>query len=78
MGIDSYMIPITIVICLVALAPFVAPDLNLLQEERELPKPKIIPSHEKSEQYFKSLENNIEDTKDTIRDLMAEHEANNP
>ena len=79
MGIDSYMIPVTIAICLVALAPFVAPDLNLLQEEQPKPKAtKIIPSHEKSEQYFKSLENNIEDTKDTIRDLMAEHEANNP
>ena len=80
MGIDSYMIPVTIAICLVALAPFVAPDLNLLQED-EKPKPKatkLISSYEKSEQYFKSLESNIEDTKDTIRDLMAEHEANNP
>ena len=80
MGIDSYMIPVTIAICLVALAPFVAPDLNLLQED-EKPKPKatkLISSQEKSEQYFKSLESNIEDTKDTIRDLMAEHEANNP
>lgn len=80
MGIDSYMIPVTIAICLVALAPFVAPDLNLLQED-EKPKPKatkLMASHEKSEQYFKSLESNIEDTKDTIRDLMAEHKANNP
>ena len=76
MGIDSYMIPITIAICLVALAPFVAPDLNITQEQ---PKQKMIPESEaKSQQYFKSLENNIEDTKDTIRDLMAEHEANNP
>lgn len=79
MGIDSYMIPVTIAICLVALAPFVAPDLNLLQEEQPKPKAvKLVSSHEKSEQYFKSLENNIEDTKDTIRDLMAEHKANNP
>ncbi len=79
MGIDSYMIPITIAICLIALAPFVAPDLNLIQEQpKQMGLEKIPESEAKSQQYFKSLENNIEDTKDTIRDLMAEHEANNP
>ena len=31
MSIDSYMIPITISICLIAIAPFIAPDMNLLE-----------------------------------------------
>ena len=28
--------------------------------------------------YFEKLEENVKDTKETIRDLMAEHKENNP
>lgn len=78
-GIDKTMIPLTIAICLVAIAPIVAPDLNLINEQSEpFSVNKIQESEIKSEQYFENLENNMEDTKEIIRDLMAEHQAKNP
>ena len=72
------MIPITITICLVAIAPFVAPDMSFLGEQEQKPINKIPASQEKSKQYFDKLEDNFENTKDSIRDLMAEHKENNP
>jgi hypothetical protein len=78
-GIDKTMIPITIAICLVAIAPIVAPDLNIIKEQSEpFSVNKIQESEIKSKQYFENLENNVEDTKEIIRDLMAEHQAKNP
>lgn len=73
MRIDHYMIPITITICLIAIAPFIAPDLNFTTEVLIIPE-----SEEKTKQYFQTFEENINNTKENIRDLMAEHEANNP
>jgi len=79
MSIDSYMIPITISICLIAIAPFIAPDMNLLETKSfEQPVSKIQESEENSKKYFEKLEENVKDTKETIRDLMAEHKENNP
>ncbi len=79
MSIDSYMIPITISICLISIAPFIAPEMNLLQTTPfEQPVSKIQESEDKSKKYFDKLEENVKDTKETIRDLMAEHNENNP
>ena len=85
MGIDSYMIPITISICLIAIAPIIAPDMNWSEVE-EWNTPKIFPnaaisqtpSQSNDDVYFEQLDENIESVKQQVRDLMAEHEANNP
>ena len=89
MGIDSYMIPITISICLIAIAPIIAPDWGDIEE---LNTPKIFPNAAISmndDEYFTQLDNNIKkstdnwqkimnQTQNPVRDLMAEHEKNNP
>ncbi len=81
-SIDSYMIPITISICLIAIAPIVAPDWDqLVQETNDWDTPKIFPNAAISmndKEYFENLDENIENTKQSVRDLMAEHEKNNP
>ncbi len=85
MGIDSYMIPITISICLIAIAPIMAPDMNWGDVE-EWDTPKMFPnaaisqnpSQTNDEAYFQQLDENIEVAKQQVRDLMAEHKANNP
>ncbi len=77
MSIDSYMIPITITICLIAIAPLVAPGIDWNEYET----PKIFPNAAVSmndKEYFENLDENIENTKQTVRDLMDEHEKNNP
>ena len=76
------MIPVTISIVAAALVPFVAPDINW----QELDTPKIFPnaaisqtpSQTNDDIYFKQLDNNVEDAKQIVRDLLAEHEAANP
>lgn len=89
MGIDSYMIPITISICLIAIAPIIAPDWGDIEEWNT---PKIFPNAAISmndDEYFTQLDNNIKkstdnwqkimnQTQNPVRDLMAEHEKNNP
>lgn len=75
--IDSYMIPITITICLILLAPIVAVDMLGIEQE-PFKSLKQSPSQPKTEEYFIGLEENMNETKENIRDLMAEHEANNP
>ena len=35
-------------------------------------------SHETDKIYFEQLDENIKEAKQSVRDLMAEHEANNP
>jgi len=76
--IDSYMIPITITICLILLAPIVAVDMLGIEQEpfKSLKQSSSQPKTE--DVYFIGLEENINETKENIRDLMAEHEANNP
>ncbi len=85
MNIDSYMIPITISICLIAIAPIIAPDMDW-DEIEEWNTPKIFPnaaisqtpSQSNDDMYFEQLDENLEATKQSVRDLMAEHEENNP
>lgn len=74
--IDSYMIPITITICLILLAPIVAVDMLGIEQEPFIERQNESVTMEK--QYFIGLEKNINETREGIRDLMAEHEANNP
>lgn len=74
--IDSYMIPITITICLILLAPIVAVDMLGIEQEPFIERQNESVTMEK--QYFIGLEKNINETREDIRDLMAEHEANNP
>lgn len=81
-SLDKIMIPVTISIVVAALVPFVAPDINW----QELDTPKIFPnaaisqtpSQTNDDIYFKQFDNNVEDAKQTVRDLLAEHEAANP
>lgn len=73
--IDSYMIPITITICLILLAPIVAVDMLGIEQEPFIERQNESVTMEK--QYFIGLEKNINETREGIRDLMAEHEANN-
>lgn len=81
-SLDKIMIPVTISIVAAALVPLVAPDINW----QELDTPKIFPnaaisqtpSQTNDDIYFKQFDNNVEDAKQTVRDLLAEHEAANP
>tara|TARA_B100000029_G_scaffold489810_1_gene547949 strand:- start:947 stop:1192 length:246 start_codon:yes stop_codon:yes gene_type:complete len=79
-GIDKAMVPVTIGIVIVALIPFMGiislPGGEGGSDLPILPKPE--PSKQNDEIYFKGLEKNIEEAEEKVRDLMAEHKANNP
>ena len=84
--VDNIMIPVTVFIVFMAVIPFLAPsDLWFGQEGSGGVKAidKIIQDISKQGQvndklYFDQLDNNIEEAKEKVRDLMAEHEAANP
>tara|TARA_B100000029_G_scaffold30063_1_gene28828 strand:- start:341 stop:586 length:246 start_codon:yes stop_codon:yes gene_type:complete len=79
-SVDKYMIPVTIVITFLAVIPFVAPGglFDITIDEEKPMKPKISPSQINDSNYFKGLDENVEDAKQAVRDLLAEHEAANP
>ena len=78
-GIDKAMVPLTIGIVVVALIPFMGIVSLPGGEGSDLPiLPKPEPSKQNDEIYFKGLEKNIEKAEEAVRDLMAEHKANNP
>ena len=73
--IDNYMIVITIGIVLLVLAPFFSPTIEW---EKEKAVERAVVGELTEKKYFDGLNSNIEDVKETVRDLMAEHEATNP
>ena len=73
--IDNYMIVITIGIVLLILAPFFSPTIEW---EKEKAVERAVVGELTEKKYFDGLNSNIEDVKETVRDLMAEHEATNP
>ncbi len=79
MSVDRVMIPITIVITFVAIIPFLIGDYpvqSIWQEDDTSYVP--TESQNNDELYFEQLDENVKDAKQTVRDLMAEHESNNP
>ena len=78
--IDNIMIPITIVITFVAVVPFLVGDYPMqdLCQQDEITQYVPNNSHETDKIYFEQLDENIKEAKQSVRDLMAEHEANNP
>ena len=73
--IDNYMIVITIGIVLLALAPFPSPTIEW---EKEKAVERVAQAEITEKKYFDGLNENIEEAKEKVRDLMAEHEAANP
>ncbi len=73
--IDNYMIVITIGIVLLALAPFFSPTIEW---EKEKAVERVAQAEITEKKYFDGLSNNIEEAKEKVRDLMAEHEEANP
>ena len=73
--IDNYMIVITIGIVLLALAPFLSPTIEW---EKEKAVERVAQAEITEKKYFDGLNENIEEAKEKVRDLMAEHEAANP
>lgn len=78
--IDNVMIPITIVITFVAVVPFLVGDYPMqdLWQQDEITQYVPNNSYETDKIYFEQLDENIKEAKQSVRDLMAEHEANNP
>ncbi len=78
--IDNIMIPVTIVITFVAVIPFLIGDYPMqdLWQQDEITQYVPNSSYETDKVYFEQLDENIKEAKQTVRDLMAEHEANNP
>ena len=78
--IDNVMIPITIVITFVAVVPFLVGDYPTqdLWQQDEITQYVPNNSYETDKIYFEQLDENIKEAKQSVRDLMAEHEANNP
>ena len=78
--IDNIMIPITIVITFVAVVPFLVGDYPMqdLWQQDEITQYVPNNSYETDKIYFEQLDENIKEAKQSVRDLMAEHEANNP
>tara|TARA_B100000029_G_C17543506_1_gene947587 strand:- start:386 stop:619 length:234 start_codon:yes stop_codon:yes gene_type:complete len=74
--IDNYMIIITIGIVLLALAPFFSPTIEWDREVATVEREQI--AKETDERYFSNVAEKIEEAKEKVRDLMAEHEAANP
>ena len=73
--IDNYMIVITVGIVLLALAPFLSPTIEW---EKEKAVERVAQAEITEKKYFDGLNENIEEAKEKVRDLMAEHEAANP
>jgi len=73
--IDNYMIVITIGIVLLALAPFFSPTIEW---EKEKAVERVAQAEITEKKYFDGLNENIEEAKEKVRDLMAEHEEANP
>ena len=78
--IDNVMIPITIVITFVAVVPFLVGDYPMqdLWQQDEITQYVPNNSYETDKIYFEQLDENIKEAKQSGRDLMEEHEANNP
>ena len=74
-SIDNYMIVITIGIVLLALAPFFSPTIEW---EKEKAVERVAQAEITEKKYFDGLNENIEEAKEKVRDLMAEHEEANP
>ena len=79
-GIDKAMIPITIAIVICAVIPFMGLPFDYLAPEYQ---PKAFEEYRNSvdQKYFEKLEENLNEAEETVnevRDLLAEHRANNP
>ena len=80
-SVDRIMIPVTIIITFIAIIPFIAPvglfenfTITTTQDVTQQPTP----SQKNDNVYFQGFDDNIEEAKQSVRDLLAEHEAANP
>ena len=74
--IDRWMIIVTIGIALGAIAPFIAPTIEWDRDIATVERDQI--AKETDDRYFSNVAEKVEEAKEKVRDLMAEHEAANP